>query len=325
MEEKQIKAASVKKEPSEQGADLKDNRSPVSAAHRLRGTILLLLASVIWGSAFTAQEIGLQFVGPLTFTFARNVLAVAALSPLIALGMGQKGLEVVDDRMLWKGGITLGILLTVAMNIQQIGLLYTTSGKAGFITAFYIVLIPIVLFFLGKKVDKMIWIAAALSLAGLYFLSVTDSFSVGKGELLVFACSIVYTFHILVIARISPFVNTLKLSAIQFGICAILSAVLMLIFETPDFSSVLAAWQPLIFTGVFSSAIAYTLQIAGQRHLPAPVASLILSLEACFAALAAWILLGQTMTAREMLGSALMFTGVLLSQRQPKKQTESSP
>lgn len=293
---------------------------------QLKYVLLLLLAAIIWGSAFVAQQVGMDHVGPFTFTTVRNILAVLALTPFILLRVGEPktGTDVSPEdiekdkrqanRTLWRSGLLLGLFLTIAMNVQQIGLLYTTPGKAGFITASYIVLVPIFLRFKGRRIAPLIWLAALTAFIGLFLLTINEDFSVGLGEALVFICAIVYTFHILLIERVSPFVNTVRLSAIQFGVCAVLSSFLMFIFETPEIDSIVAAWQPLVFAGVFSSAIAYTLQIVGQRGLSAPVASLILSLEASFAVLAGWILLGHTLGAREALGSALMFFGVILAQ-----------
>ncbi|HHT45050.1 MAG TPA: DMT family transporter [Fastidiosipila sp.] len=300
-----------------------------SVQHRygqLKYVLLLLLAAIIWGSAFVAQQVGMDYVGPFTFTTIRNVLAVLALSPLILLKIGEPkhGTDVSSEdvrrdkeranRMMWRAGIILGLFLTVAMNVQQIGLLYTTPGKAGFITAFYIVLVPIVLFFKGRRIAPFIWLAAIIAFIGLFLLTINEDLSVGLGEVLVFICAIVYTFHILLVEQVSPFVNTVRLAAIQFAVCAVLSSVLMFVFEAPKIESILAAWQPLVFAGVFSSAIAYTLQIVGQRGLSAPVASLILSLEASFAVLAGWLLLRHALTTREAIGSLLMFLGVVLAQ-----------
>ena len=287
---------------------------------------LLLLAAVIWGTAFVAQQVGMEHVGPFTFTFVRNVLAVIALAPLMLLGVGRlkKGTDVSDEqfaaeqktsnRLLWKSGITIGLLLTVAMNTQQIGLLYTTPGKAGFITAFYIVLVPIFLFFKGRRLHPVIWLAAVMAFIGLFLLTINEALAIGLGEVLVFICAVVYTFHILVIERVSPFVDTIRLSAIQFAVCAVISGILMLIFEIPELAAIFRAWPSLVFAGVFSSAIAYTLQIYGQSRLSAPVASLILSLEASFAVLAGWIILSHSLTAREAVGVTLMFAGVVLAQ-----------
>lgn len=293
---------------------------------QLKYVLLLLLAAVIWGSAFVAQQVGMDHVGPFTFTVVRNILAVLALTPLILLGVGEPNADVSaaknspplarqdSRRLLWRSGMVLGLFLTLAMNLQQIGLIYTTPGKAGFITAFYIVLVPIFLRVKGRRIKPIIWLAALLSFAGLFLLSINESWSVGVGELLVFICAIVYTFHILLIERVSPYVNTVRLSAIQFAVAALLTSLLMVIFEAPRLSDILLAWRPLVFAGVFSSAVAYTLQIVGQRGLSAPVASLILSLEASFAVLAGWIILHHVLTPREALGSALMFLGVILAQ-----------
>ena len=201
------------------------------------------------------------------------------------------------------------------------GIQYTTVGRAGFITACYIVIVPILgHFFLSKKCGATIWIAVALALAGLYLLCITDGFSVGKGDLLVMVCSLLFSLHILVIDYFSPKVDGVKMSCIQFLVCGILSGIPALIFESPDLAGIFAAKIPVLYAGVMSCGVAYTLQIVGQKNMNPTVASLILSLESCISVIAGWLILGQNLSSREIFGCVLMFGAIILAQL-PQKGT----
>lgn len=219
------------------------------------------------------------------------------------------------------GGISCGICLCLASNFQQFGIKYTTVGKAGFITACYIVIVPIIGLFLGKKCSKFIWAAVAMALIGLYLLCITDGFSIGKGDLLVLVCAFLFSIHILVIDHFSPKADGVKLSCIQFLTCGILSGIPALLFEHPEFSAICRAWMPILYAGIMSCGVAYTLQIIGQKNMNPTVASLILSLESCISVLAGWVLLGQQLSAKEILGCVIMFAAIILAQL-PQKQAE---
>ena len=210
--------------------------------------------------------------------------------------------------------------MCLASNFQQFGIKYTTVGKAGFITACYIVLVPILGLFLKKKCSPFIWLAVAMSVAGLYLLCITDGFSIGKGDILVLICAVLFSFHILVIDYYSPKVDGVKLSCIQFLVCGILSGIPALIFEKPEMSAVLTAWQPILYAGVMSCGVAYTLQIIGQKNMNPTVASLILSLESCISVLAGWVILGQQLSAREITGCVIMFAAIILAQLPQKEK-----
>ncbi len=210
--------------------------------------------------------------------------------------------------------------MCLASNFQQFGIKYTTVGKAGFITACYIVLVPILGLFLKKKCSPFIWLAVAMSVAGLYLLCITDGFSIGKGDILVLICAVLFSFHILVIDYYSPKVDGVKLSCIQFLVCGILSGIPALIFEKPEMSAVLTAWQPILYAGVMSCGVAYTLQIIGQKNMNPTVASLILSLESCISVLAGWVILGQQLSAREIAGCVIMFAAIILAQLPQKEK-----
>lgn len=217
------------------------------------------------------------------------------------------------------GGIACGICLCLASNFQQFGIKYTTVGKAGFITACYIVIVPIIGLFLKKKCSPFIWAAVIMALIGLYLLCITDDFSIGKGDILVLICAVLFSLHILVIDYFSPMVDGVKMSCIQFLVCGILSGIPALIFEHPQMSSILAAWQPVLYAGIMSCGVAYTLQIVGQKNMNPTVASLILSLESCISVLAGWFLLGQKLSTKEILGCFIMFAAIILAQL-PQKE-----
>ena len=219
-----------------------------------------------------------------------------------------------ERKTLLAGGVSCGALLFVASNLQQIGIQYTTVGKAGFITAMYIVLVPILGIFWKKKVGGRVWIAVLLAVAGLYLLCMTGGLTLQKGDLLVLACALAFSFHILVIDYFSPKVDGVKMSCIQFLVCGLLSGVCMLLFEKPDLGAILMAWMPILYAGVLSSGVAYTLQIVGQKGMNPTVASLILSLESVVSVIAGWAILNQQLSGRELAGCGLMFCAIILAQ-----------
>lgn len=296
----------------------------------LKNSLLLLLTATIWGIAFVAQSVSMDYVGGFTFNASRFIIGAVVLVPVI-LFFDQKSAKTGSTssisnapaqsrRNLIVGGIACGVCLCLASNFQQFGIKYTTVGKAGFITACYIVIVPILGLFLGKKCSRYIWIAVAMSLVGLYLLCITDGFSIGKGDILVLICALLFSVHILVVDHFSPKADGVKLSCIQFLTCGILSAIPALIFEQPDLSSICKAWQPILYAGVMSSGVGYTLQIIGQKDMNPTVASLILSLESCISVIAAWIILGQQLSARELFGCVIMFAAIILAQLPQKQQ-----
>lgn len=293
----------------------------------VRNSLLLLLTATIWGIAFVAQSVSMDYIGGFTFNSIRSLIGSLTLLPVILLLSKPKSAEEKtrpqtssNQKILITGGICCGIILCLASNFQQFGIKYTTVGKAGFITACYIVIVPIIGLFLGKKCSKFIWAAVAMALIGLYLLCITDGFSIGKGDLLVLVCAFLFSIHILVIDHFSPKADGVKLSCIQFLTCGILSAIPALILEHPQVSSILAAWQPILYAGVMSCGVAYTLQVIGQKNMNPTVASLILSMESCISVLAGWIILGQQLSAKEILGCVIMFAAIILAQL-PQKDT----
>ena len=282
-----------------------------------RNIILLFLTAFIWGSGFVAQSSGSNYAQPFTFGFVRCILGALVLFVFIKITDRRKpqGKDLSDDKKtLIVGGISCGVVLCIAMSLQQIGIEHTTVGKGGFITALYIILVPILGIFLKKRVGIQVWSSVALAAVGLYFLCITESVSIQTGDLYMLVCAIFFSVHILVIDYFSPKVDGVKMSCLQFFVCAILSGIMMLIFETPDVQSLLAGWFPILYAGVLSCGIAYTLQIVGQKGADPTIASLILSTEAVVSVLLGFLILHEKLTLRELLGCILMFGAIILAQ-----------
>lgn len=291
---------------------------------RRKNAFMLFLTAFIWGTAFVAQSMGMDYLGPFGFNGIRSLIGGVALLPCIyILGkINKNSNEKGDVKTLAAGGICCGLALFAASSMQQIGIQYTTAGKAGFITAFYIVLVPVFGIFLGKKTGWKIWLAVALALAGLYFLCITESFSVGRGDIYVFIGALLFTVHILVIDYFAPRTDGVKMSCIQFFVAGILSMFPMAAFETTTVEGIMRSWGPLLYAGVLSCGVAYTLQIIGQKNMNPTVASLILSLESCISVLAGWAILREQLSVREGVGCILMFAAIVLAQI-PEKQSKN--
>ena len=234
---------------------------------RIKNGLMLLLTAFIWGTAFVAQSVGMDYLEPFTFNGVRSLIGGAALLPCIWIlqKLNGRSKDTGTKKDLLTGGLACGVLLFAASSLQQIGIKYTTAGKAGFITAFYIVIVPVMGVFLHKKIGWKIWLAVVLAVAGLYFLCITESFSVGKGDILVFLCALVFAVHILVIDHFAPKVDGVKMSCIQFFVCGILSVPFMFALETPKITSVMTAWMPILYAGVLSCGVAYTLQTGTEK------------------------------------------------------------
>lgn len=284
---------------------------------QMRNSLLLLLTAFIWGAAFVAQSVGGEAVGCFTFNGVRSLIGALVLLPVIWL-MDAKKKE--DQKTLITGGICCGVMLCIASNFQQFGISFTTVGKAGFITAMYILIVPILGLFMKKKPGLQVWLGVVLAMMGLYLLCMTsESFSLSKGDFLVLICAGFFSLHILIIDYFSPKVDGVRMSCIQFLVCGILSMVMAFIFETPEVSVILSGWLPILYAGVLSCGVAYTLQIVGQKNMDPTVASLILSLESVFSVLAGWLILNQTLSLRELSGCVLMFLAIILAQLPQKK------
>lgn len=291
-----------------------------------KNAFMLLLTSLIWGTAFVAQSVGMDFLGPFTFNGVRSLIGGIALLPCIWLLEKINGkTEVSGTRKdLIQGGIACGLLLFAASSLQQMGIQYTTAGKAGFITAFYIVFVPVLGIFLKKAAGWKVWVSVLLALVGLYFLCIKKDFSIGKGDVLIFLCALLFAVHILVIDYYSPKVDGVKLSCIQFFVCGAASMPFMFLTETPQVGNILNAGMPILYAGVMSCGVAYTLQILGQKNVNPAIASLLLSMESCFSVLSGWLILGETLSLREGTGCVLMFAAIILAQLPDKKEEKTN-
>ncbi len=296
---------------------------------KLKNSLLLLLTATIWGVAFVAQSVGMDYVGGFTFNMTRCIIGAIVLLPIIWFFNKGKEPKVqspeekkASQKTLLTGGICCGILLCLASNFQQFGIKYTTVGKAGFITACYIVIVPILGLFLKRKCSPFIWGAVAMAVIGLYLLCINEGFYVEKGDTLVMICAVLFSFHILVIDYFSPKADGVKLSCIQFLTAGILSGIPAFIFENPQFSSICDAWMPILYAGIMSCGVAYTLQIIGQKDMNPTVASLILSLESCISVLSGWLILHQSLNPREILGCVIMFAAIILAQLPQKNNPQ---
>ena len=304
----------------------------------MKNTGMLLLAAIIWGFAFAAQSAGMEYVGPFTFNAVRCFIGSLVLVPVALLYKSDDGgeeqkkksttVEKIKAKSTWfsrnktllLGGTACGVLLGVATNLQQIGIMTTNVGKAGFLTALYIVLVPIAGLLFKKKCCATVWFGVVCSLVGLYLLCITEGIvSVATGDLLLLSCAVVFTGHILVIDYFAPKVNGVWMSCLQFLVAGSISAVLMCFTETPTISAILDAKLPILYAGVMSCGVAYTFQILGQKNYNPTIAVLILSLESCFSVLGGFLFLGETLSVRELLGCALMFAAIVLAQMPGKK------
>ena len=291
--------------------------------NKLRGSLAILIATVIWGSAFIAQSVGMDYIGPFTFQTMRSVLAVPFLIVVIFLieRNPAKSIEKWMQPELWKAGLPCGIALFIAAGLQQMGIVHTTAGKAGFITAMYIVLVPILGIFLHKKPPITSWIGVVLAVIGLYLLSCVGVSQVNIGDVYLLGCALGYAVQITLIDQMGSAVDGLRLNCVQSLFCGIFSGTVMFLTEEPVLSNILACWIPLVYAGIFSLGIAFSLQIIGQQHLEPTPAALIMSLESVFAVLFGWLLLHERMSAAELSGCVLVFIAVILSQVPVKKKT----
>ena len=283
---------------------------------RFYGNLMLILTALIWGSSFVAQSVGMDYIGPFTFNAIRCIIGGIVLIPIILI-MGKVKKESKNknnNKQLILGGILCGIALFTGSTLQQFGISFTSVGKAGFITALYIVLVPILGIFFKKKVSLKIWLSVLISMIGLYLLCITENFSIGKGDLLVLFCAFFFAIHILLIDYFSPKVNGVKMSCIQFFVAGIISVLPMAFFENPTINSILSAWAPILYAGGLSCGVAYTLQIVAQKNTDPTVASLLLSLESVFAVISGWFILSESLSFKELTGCALVFIAIILAQ-----------
>ena len=284
----------------------------------MRGNLLLLLTAFIWGLAFVAQVEGGAAVGALTFNGVRSLLGGGLLSALLPLldraGLSRRPATAGEKRALWTGGILCGLALFAATNLQQLGLLTTSAGKGGFITALYIVLVPVFGLFIGRRTTLFTWLGVALAVAGLYLLCMQGEGGLDRGDLLVMACAPVFAVQILLVDRFAPRTDCVRLACIEFFTVGILNLPLMFIYESPSLSALARCWVSVLYAGLLSSGVAYTLQIVAQKDSHPTTASVLMSFESVFAVLAGVVLLGDRMTAWEWGGCVVMFAAVILAQ-----------
>lgn len=290
-------------------------------------SFLLFLAAFIWGVAFVAQSVGMDYMGPCTFNGVRFLMGSVVLMPLVIFrrrkkraenGKGQETRK--DRKSVVAEGICCGLVLCFASLCQQVGILYTTVGKAGFITTLYIIIVPIMGIFLKKKVSGKVWIGALLAAFGMYLLCMSERLALSRGDAYVFICAILFSIHILVIDYFSPKVDGVELSCIQFLTAGIICSGLALLLEKPVLQNFIDGMIPLAYAGIMSCGVAYTLQVVGQKDTDPTIASLILSMESVISVLAGWVILGQELNSRELFGCALVFGAVILVQLPERKK-----
>lgn len=292
-------------------------------------TLLLLLTAMIWGSAFVAQSVGADSVGPFTFLASRSWIAGFALLPVLHFmrrkGLSRKVSDPADRRTLITGGVLCGFFLFIASASQQIGIAFTTTAKAGFLTALYVIIVPFLSIALGKKVRGVVWLSALIAVAGLYLLCMRGRFTLSAGDAMELLCAFLFACHIMTIDHFSPKTDGVTMSCIQFFVCAGFSTAAALLAEHPSLSQLRDALIPILYAGFLSSAVGYTLQIVSQKNLHPTVASITMSLESVFSAVAGWLILRQSLDLREILGCLLMFGAILLAQLpSPRRQPDSA-
>lgn len=289
---------------------------------------MLMLAALVWGIAFVAQSEGMNYVGNFTFNACRFLLGGIVLIPCIYFLHGRKdsSWQTLSDeeqkkqiRMGIIGGICCGCVLAAASSLQQYGIAQTSVGKAGFITTLYIIIVPFMGLFLKKKIGLNVWISALIAAAGMYFLCITESFSIAAGDRFIMIAAVGFSVHILVIDHFSPKADGVVISCVQFFTASILTGAAMFLFEHPQLSDIFQAAVPILYAGIMSCGVGYTLQVVAQNGVDPTVASLLLSLESVFSVLAGWVILGQVLSGRELFGCALVFAAVILVQI-PMKQ-----
>ena len=287
----------------------------------LKTDLLMLIAAAIWGFAFVAQREGMETMGPFLFSGVRFLIGVVALSPVVwylSKKPQQSHKAEVPAKKLILAGTVAGLLLFGGISCQQVGLQYTTAGKAGFITGLYIFFVPLIGLFLGQRTGSGTWLGATIALFGLYLLSIKEDFTIAEGDLLQLICAVFFAAHVLVIGYLAKRMDTLKLALVQYLVCGVISLLIAIAIEMISWDMIVATAIPLLYAGIMSTGIAYTLQVVAQQHAHSSHAAIILSLEGAFAVLGGWLLLDEHLPARGLLGCALMLTGMFLSQLFPK-------
>lgn len=281
--------------------------------NNLKGSFILLITAIIWGSSFVSQKMGVEVVGPLTFIGLRTLLGSFVLLPVILICDNFK--PDFKNKELLKGGLLCGILLCIASLFQTYGMIYIDAGKSGFITSLYMIFVPLIGIFLGKKITYRNLIAVFIALIGMYLLCIKNGLtSINIGDVLVLICAVFFAMHIIVIDKYSPNVDGIKLSCIQFFVTGLISSIGMLLIEKPTLTDIIISLPPITYSGIMSCGIAYTLQIIGQKYAEPTIASIILSLESVFAVLSGWLFLNEILTYRELVGCVVLFIAVIYVQ-----------
>lgn len=280
-----------------------------------RGAIIMLwITAAIWGFAFVAQRAGMEFIGPFTFNGIRFLLGSASLLPLIFWMKYKQKSPSAKTKNILKGGLLAGAVLFIGASLQQAGMVYTTAGKAGFITGFYVILVPIIGLFIGQHITRILWMGAFVALAGLYLLTINGPLVLQNGDLLILLSAFFWAIHVQLINKLVDTHAALPLSAFQFAVCGILSLATAFAFETINIQTILQATWPLLYGGLMSVGIAYTLQVVAQQHVHPAYASIILSFETVFAVIGGWLLLGELLSLRNLTGCILMLAGMVMVQ-----------
>ena len=282
----------------------------------MKHLLLLFLAAIIWGFAFVAQKAGMEHIGPFAFNGIRFALGALSLIPLLFFQkqLFRTSTKHTNTRFTIKGGIILGVVLFVAAALQQVGIVKATAGNAGFITSLYIIIVPFLGIFLKHKISKEVWIGAILAAVGLYFLSINQQFRMAPGDGLVLISAFFWAMHIIFIGHYAPRTNVLLLSVVQFSVSAVLNLLVAFVFEEVQWNMISDALYPILYGGIMSIGVAYTLQVVGQRDVAPSKAAIILSLESVFAILGGWLLLSETLTFRKGMGALIMLSGLIISQ-----------
>lgn len=281
---------------------------------KLKSNLILLLAAAIWGFAFVAQRKGAEFLGPYTFNALRFTIGTISLIPLYFLMRRRNGREYFQWRKVVNSGLFLGFVLFIASTAQQIGMEYTSASKAGFITSLYVILVPVFGLFIGRKVSKTLWAGALITVIGLYLLSFQKASAIELGDSLILISAVFFAFHMLMIGSFAPKHNVILLSIFQFGITAVLSFGSAVYFEEIDIKSIKQAWWPLMYSGIFSIGIAFTLQSYAQKKAAAAHAAIIFSFESVFALIGGWLILNEIISFRAGMGSLFILGGIIISQ-----------
>jgi drug/metabolite transporter (DMT)-like permease len=280
-----------------------------------RGAIIMLwITAAIWGFAFVAQRAGMEYIGPFTFNGIRFLLGSISLLPLLFWIKFKRKSPAAKKQNILKGGLIAGVVLFIAASLQQAGMVYTSAGKAGFITGFYVILVPLIGVFIGQHITRLLWMGAFIALAGLYLLTMSGTFVLQYGDLLILLSAFFWAVHVQVINKLVDTHAALPLSAFQFAICGILSLATGFLVETVSMATIIQAAWPLLYGGLMSVGIAYTLQVVAQQHVHPAYASIILSFETVFAVIGGWLLLNEILSLRNLAGCLLMLTGIVIVQ-----------